>query len=478
MTARLGGLLSHQASLLDLSVEEHDVAVRRYTHLAEWLVAHDFGRANRDVYPQGSFRLGTVVKPADGGGDFDIDLVFLRALDKGSTSQEELKSDTGAALTQYCQAQGFASPLELGRCWRLEFFDDGFHLDVLPAIPDPKIADGIQLSDVDHRNWLFSNPIGYADWFSDRMVKTVFEESRASLAKFLAKSVEQVPTFAVRTPLQRVVQLFKRSRDEFFSQNQETKPPSILLTTLAAHAYRGQRDVPSALLETAKAMPEHVERRDGEWWVENPAHSGENFADKWNTNPARREDFIRWLAVLVRSLEAASTRLGKDMADALRPAFGMLAVDAASDLADRRGTGEFRAARGETRAPDEEMIEELFPVDIRYDVRIDSAVAEPSGVNRYARRKAMRRRRLAKGRTVRFRVVDTNVPEPFDVYWKVRNRGTEARRRGDLRGKIERDDGSGRKDETTRYLGDHHVDCYIVKDGVCVAQTREWVPIA
>jgi hypothetical protein len=478
VTSRLGSLLDHQASLLDLSIEEHDAAVRRYTHLAEWLVEHDLGRADRDVYPQGSFRLGTVVKPADGGGDFDIDLVFRRDLDKASTTQDDLKSDTGAALIKYCHAQGLGAPLELGRCWRLEFFDDGFHLDVLPAIPDPEIANGILLSDAELRFWLFSNPIGYADWFYDRMDKTLFEESRASLAKVLAKSVEQVPTFAVRTPLQRIVQLFKRSRDEFFSENLERRPPSILVTTLSAHAYRGQREVLSALLETARAMPQHVERRNGEWWVENPAHSGENFADKWNSDPERREDFIRWLAVLISSLEAASTREGGDVAQALRPAFGMLAVDAASDLAGMRSAQEFRAARGELRAPNEQVIEELFPVDIRYGVRIESIVAEPSGVNRYARRKAMRRRRLAKGRTIRFQVVDTNVPEPFDVYWKVRNRGVEARRRGDLRGKIERDDGRRRTDETTRYFGDHYVECYVVKSGVCVARTREWVPIA
>jgi hypothetical protein len=41
-------------------------------------------------------------------------------------------------------------------------------------------------------------------------------------------------------------------------------------------------------------MGEHIENRHGTWWVPNPAHEEENFADKWNEYPERRKAFFAW----------------------------------------------------------------------------------------------------------------------------------------------------------------------------------------
>lgn len=476
-TYRLSSHLEQQARLLDISREEQERAISRYDDLRRFLVENLSGRADVNVYPQGSFRLGTVVRPADGAGDFDIDLVFWRDLARESVTQEELKSTAGELLVAYCADRQLAKPIELGRCWRLDFFEQHFHLDVLPVIPDrDHDGDGILLSDRDLRLWLYSNPIGFADWFYDRMEKTLLQEHLAALAKALGRSVEDVPRFMVRTPLQRVVQLLKRSRDEYFSSNPDIKPPSILITTLAGHAYRGQRDVDAALVETARAMPDHIERRGREWWVENPAHPGENFADKWNSNSERRDAFFEWLGALAQATAvAAAAGSATEASTALSPVFGDLAAEAASALVGPGPSVAFKAARGEARAPREQMIEELFPTTITHSVAITSEVAEPHYPNRYYRRRAAHRRRLEKGRSLRFSIASTNVPGSYDVYWKVRNFGREARLRGDLRGEIR--EGSAEHFETTRYNGDHYIECYIVKEGRCIARTREWVPI-
>jgi hypothetical protein len=37
-----------------------------------------------------------------------------------------------------------------------------------------------------------------------------------------------------------------------------------------------------------------IENRHGTWWVSNPAQEEENFADKWNEHPERREAFLAW----------------------------------------------------------------------------------------------------------------------------------------------------------------------------------------
>ena len=76
-----------------------------------------------------------------------------------------------------------------------------------------------------------------------------------------------------------------------------------------------------------------------------------------------------------------------------------------------------------------------------------------------------------------FRVVDTDVPKPSTVYWKVRNRGAEAASLRKLRGEIIADGGELRHKESTLYTGHHYVECYVVRDGVCVAMWNEPVII-
>ena len=108
-------------------------------------------------------------------------------------------------------------------------------------------------------------------------------------------------------------------------------------------------------------------------------------------------------------------------------------------------------------------------------VAVECEVIEPN--NRAARRLRNRRGRVPKRRSLIFRVVDTNVPEPFTVYWKVRNHGAEAQARGQLRGQIHADKGKRERGESTSYTGHHYVECYVVKDNVCVAVWNEPVII-
>lgn len=61
--------------------------------------------------------------------------------------------------------------------------------------------------------------------------------------------------------------------------------------------------------------------------------------------------------------------------------------------------------------------------------------------------------------------------------WKIRNLSEEAYRAGDLRGAIVKGHGRQTREEGTRYFGTHYIECYAIKDGVCVAIERLFVPI-
>jgi hypothetical protein len=79
--------------------------------------------------------------------------------------------------------------------------------------------------------------------------------------------------------------------------------------------------------------------------------------------------------------------------------------------------------------------------------------------------------------SLRFHIVECDVPEPYEVRWKVRNVGDEAVRRNQIRGQIVRDEGRHERKETANFHGPHYVECYVIKNDVCVARDRIDVPI-
>ncbi len=217
--------------------------------------------------------------------------MYRRNLKKESTTHKKLKCEAGEHLRAYVQAEeekGNGPPTidEGRRCWTLAF-DDRFHMDVLPAIPDAEgRPESLLVTDRELREWQFSNPIGYAEWFKAHM-RTRFLEQRGRVAAILNEAAERVPDWKVKTPLQRAVQLLKRHRDSYFQDDLGDKPVSIIITTLAAKAYDNEANLYDALFGIVQEMPKHIEERPDGRWVANPVNVKENFADKWKSHPER-----------------------------------------------------------------------------------------------------------------------------------------------------------------------------------------------
>jgi hypothetical protein len=126
----------------------------------------------------------------------------------------------------------------------------------------------------------------------------------------------------------------------------------------------------------------------------------------------------------------------------------------------------------------EQFIEDHYPVDIRYTLKIDCDVKQNGfRENRLSRMIATKIPLLAK-KTLEFEIVEIDVPGEYSIEWKVLNRGEEACRRNMIRGQIVRDAGSLRKTEPTSFRGDHVVECYAIQNGVVVAKDRIHVPIS
>lgn len=125
----------------------------------------------------------------------------------------------------------------------------------------------------------------------------------------------------------------------------------------------------------------------------------------------------------------------------------------------------------------EQFIENYYPVDIRYSIKIDCAVKQNGFREYFLREMIAKHLPLLFNKQLNFSVVKNTVPQPYHLEWKILNRGEAAQRRNCIRGQIVRDNGNEEKRETTSFKGDHVVDCYAIKGGVVVAKDRIHVPI-
>ncbi|MEX6364068.1 nucleotidyltransferase domain-containing protein [Staphylococcus saprophyticus] len=319
--------LSFLVEELDLPESAYEKAQKRYEDLGEW-----FNRDNSllnynrvHIFPQGSFMLGTAIRPVEKDDEYDLDLVckLREGISKNSHTQKEIKELIGAELEAYRKARGIQTRLdEKHRCWCLEYKDNiSFHLDIVPAIPADELkktqlyelinntdienevaenASSSAISITDNRDsnyneisseWNISNPEGYGLWFAKEMrtkgERTLLEKAR----------VDELPIHERKTPLQRCVQLLKRHRDIMFKENPDSKPISIIISTLAARAYTRELDIASALNNILKKMESMINSTTPR--VPNPVNPQEDFTDKWEMSEYKHlrleDNFKIWL---------------------------------------------------------------------------------------------------------------------------------------------------------------------------------------
>lgn len=329
-------LLNRLAYNLDLSPTEYKQASSAYESISAVLATDTRPELhNSTVFPQGSFAIGTVVKPIGDAGEFDVDLV-CRLASSTYLQPAQAKSLIGSCLA----ANGrYADKLEeKSRCWRIVYAGE-FHLDVAPVVPNP--AGGDWIPDRELRRWLETHPLAYAAWFNrlaDTARVAVLLENRvvakADVAPFPADPAD-------RGWLRRLVQLLKRHRcvwaQTLPSARRGFAPISIIITTITAYAFAsvGNRhfDTPLDLVRAIiNDMPNHALRRPDEhgvlrWWLPSPV-ANENFANRWNDNPAWAECFFAWCNELSEFFRRLEHTAGLDeRVTQLREAFGESAAN-------------------------------------------------------------------------------------------------------------------------------------------------------
>lgn len=352
---------------LDITQTQFENLARSYKAVGDFLQNDPvFEPYKPIVSPQGSLRLGTIIQPINPDDDLDVDLVFRLSEKDPSWTQKHLKDKVGARLKGSDRYAPMLEKKEGRRCWTLLYRDntdnpkEKYHMDILPSVADSKYAErmtrlfsenfsegsvdqiSIRITDKEAVNyaistrkeeWLKSNPDGYALWFASRCKA---DES----VKLLAEAVVPIEKYNKdKTVLQRIVQILKRHRDMMFRNDTEDKPISIIITTLAARAYKGENDLLDGLVNVVDNLERSITKgKNGEDVVSNPVNPEENFADKWPAHPKRRENFYKWLAAVKKDVHEILDGVNKiQIQDTMSRVFGKeITTKASSLLVERR----------------------------------------------------------------------------------------------------------------------------------------------
>ena len=375
-------ILETLGETLDITETQYKAAVSSYGAVGEWLSKPESLLTSYKpvIRPQGSFMLGTMIKPICEDDDLDIDLVCELTGKNPQWTQYHLKQAIGKRLKDNETYKNMLDE-EGRRCWTLMYSDKAnYHMDILPSLVCNgyntvlekafsatalgknyeslaiRITDNKQdnyYTDTVAENWMKSNPFGYGKWFFNSADVITLRKS-----VMLSDAVNPVPKYnKEKLPLQRVVQILKRHRDMMFNGD-EHKPISIIITTLASNAYKKETSIIDALTNVVANMHNHIESRYDPnlgkviKWIPHPVNPEENFADKWVEHPQREKNFYKWLDQVESDMQAIVQKRGLQyIADAMKKPFGEQAITKTfSTLGERsfnlRESGTLKMATG------------------------------------------------------------------------------------------------------------------------------------
>lgn len=310
-TGDLDRVLDMLCEAIQLTETQFNTAVRRYESVGRWLMDSEssLDRLSPEVFPQGSMRLRTTVRPLRKQYEvvpFDLDAVCRCDVDPTRKSSQSLYGQIETRLRSNADFRGRLSPQP--KCLRLDYASDDFYLDVVPACIDPADPERVRLLIPDRDRWTSTNPLDtwkrtdplrYALWFDTQCATT-----KRSAELTVTASVSRVPPrepASIKAPLRRAVQLLKRQRDAEFL-GLDGQPSSILLTTLAGHCYGGESSLSDALRTILDRIGDLLARALGKRIsVPNPVEPTEDLVKPLSDDSYRR--FVSMVASMRQRLD-------------------------------------------------------------------------------------------------------------------------------------------------------------------------------
>jgi hypothetical protein len=407
------------------------------------------GPIYKEHIPQGSWAHATIIEPVGVFDEFDADFL-LHVEEQVDWDPSHYLRELRAAFKRTSTYKDMVR--KKNRCVRVGYAND-CHVDVVPSIT---LANGQQvIMNYAENEFEDTNPDGFTQWMKERDDLTDGN-------------------------LRKVIRLLKYLRD--YKNTFDCK--SVILTTLVGGRIQpidaGTRyaDIPTTLVSILVDLDNWLSLYSSMPLIDDPSCPGTSFNHRWTE--AKFQNFKSMMSKYRGWAEEAQATSDEDAAvTAWQRMFGdeFVAVEveirkAALRTAHRSG---MRKSATVVAAPGEEFIEQRgLPFSPRYGATIDARIREVYGARSTTIRSGAP---LRPGLSLRF-TLKTDTPEPYEVIWKVRNRGEVAASLGQLRGQlVDSNGGKNVRTEHTKYDGDHYVEAYVVKNGRVVASDHHEVHI-
>lgn len=310
---------------LQLSPSLYRQATERYETIAHTIQSDPvFKEIELKMYPQGSFRLKTTVKPLS-EEEYDID--FVVELPTNSTMSPRQLYDHIVRILRHDGTHNDMVELKK-RCVRVNYAND-FHMDIMPGMSVNPVTHEIIVPDRELAAWYHhSNPIGFAEWF-EQQAKTQIINERSHLGKFCCE-VEKVTEQEVASrlePLRRTVQLVKRYRD-IYCEKYNTEPVrSIIICTLMGQITSYAGDTLQVLDRFCTYVTALIRANgDQPFEVRNPVVN-EKLTEKWEEGNNYR-DFVDMMKALTADVTLLKQKtLNSEINPILKKMFGEVVTD-------------------------------------------------------------------------------------------------------------------------------------------------------
>lgn len=397
-----------------------------------------------DVCVQGSVAMSTVVQNEDSDYDIDVAIVFNKTDlgDKGAQATRNMVADALRRKTKQFNAE----PEVKTGCVRIKYAD-GYHIDF--AVYRRDYDDLFDRWVYEHAgsDWTERELRGLTEWF-----KTQNDNSNGKLRKIV-----------------RLSKMFCKSRDTW-----KNMPSGLLQTVLCDEKLQSSYDRIDELFY--HSMKEIVNRLENDAFVVAPVDNNRDLTP-------RKSDIQKmnnWKNRLKSKLEDLDVLFKDDCTreDALQAWYGFFNHDFWSEQVTESSSYSLMPVVKAVRSfiDTEQFIDESYPVNLSYDCRVSCKISgdgwRPRLISEFL---TVFKHFLPHNLEIRCVMEYTNCPQPYKIFWKVKNVGPEAERRNQLRGQIVEKGNS--IVEHSNFYGNHYIECYIVKNDVCVAKERINVPI-
>lgn len=435
------------AKKVNLSQARLDQLDERVGAIDSFLSKGDGEIASRFVQtiPQGSYAHRTIINPVDVNDEFDADLL-LELTEEPDWSPKDYVEELYKALRASSTYRNMVT--RHARCVKVDYANE-FHIDVVPYV---ERHGEHYVTNRDNDEFELTNPEGFNAWLD--------EQNGITGGKLV-----------------KVIRLMKYLRDYKNTFSVKSVILNILLggrvnSALLLGDSDYYMDLPTAFKNLLADLNDYLQANPTMPNLTDPSCPSENFNHRCDQD--QYTNLRKWVKYYSEKATAAFDNPDRESSlklwrEIFGDDFGSISTDitkaADSHVGRARNTEEFMER------------DKGIPVRVNphYRLVLDAKVKPRTGFRTYNLRK--HGNVVGKYRDIRFTIAHCDVPRPYRIYWKVRNTGDEAIGADCIRGQIVPDQGFARKDEPTRYRGKHYVECYVVKDGVCVAMAHQTVVI-